>query len=336
MNNSNSDASATIGAREFHQKTGVTNMLRKAENSFRDRFIDTRINRVKKEYVEPRNCPLCQRSENVAVFVKNGFEHCHCDCGMVYVNEVLKEEYINIIYDNNEFEGETHKSFRTEPRKSFIEAIYDEGYTLMQQGEVRVGGVLFDVGCSSGLFLESIQKKGFKVSGIEPSRFAVEIAQNIGLDVRLGYFGKETLPRESTDVITLWDVLEHCERPEEILKDAFDALSPGGMIFLQVPNVMGLAPRILKEDCNMFTGFGHINLFGPTTLSAIVKQVGFGQVQMQSVISEISVINNYLNYYDPYLGPSDGKGNVLGVLDAETIKKNLWGYKLQLIAKKSS
>ena len=57
---------------------------------------------------------------------------------------------------------------------------------------------------------------------------------------------------------------------------------------------------------------------------------------MQSVISEISVINNYLNYHDPYQGPSLEKDNILGALDIETIHKNLWGYKLQVVGKKEN
>ncbi|MEE9604956.1 MAG: hypothetical protein V3V70_05215 [Candidatus Scalindua sp.] len=113
-------------------------------------------------------------------------------------------------------------------------------------------------------------------------------------------------------------------------------LVPGGIVFLQVPNIMGIAPRIMRQDCNMFTGFGYIYLLGPDTLKRILDKNMFKEIKMQSVISEISVISNYLNYHDPYRGPSLERDNILGVLDIETIHKNLWGYKLQVVGKKEN
>lgn len=327
------DASATMGAKEFHEKTGITRSLRRIEKIFKETWVDPATGRIRKEYVSPRSCPLCARSDGEPAFVKNGFEHVRCSCGMIYVPEVLKGEYLNYVYADPDYEKETHLSFRTEPRKSFIEAVYVDGLNLMEKNGVASGKML-DVGCSSGLFMELALKRGFSARGVEPSGYAVNIAKGQGLDVIQGYFQAGMFANGSYDCVVLWDVLEHCEDPAEILQDSLDVLCPGGSFFLQVPNGMGLAPRIMRQDCNMFTGFGHINLFGPDTLREVLAKNGFEKIEMQTVISEVSVINNYLDFFDPYHGPSIEKETVLGLIDIDTIHKKLLGYKLQAVAKK--
>jgi 2-polyprenyl-3-methyl-5-hydroxy-6-metoxy-1,4-benzoquinol methylase len=328
------DASATMGAKEFHEKTGITESLRRIEKIFRETWVDPQTGRIKREYVFDRACPLCKKIDGETAFVKNGFKHVRCSCGMIYVPEVLKDEYLNYVYADPDYEKETHASFRTEPRKSFIEAIYLDGLSLLDKAGANPGKML-DVGCSSGLFMELALKHGFSVRGVEPSEYAVNVAKQHGLDVIQGYFGKGMFEENSYDVVVLWDVLEHCEEPGEILEAVIDVLRPGGAFFLQVPNAMGLAPRIMRQDCNMFTGFGHINLFGPETLQKVLKKNGFTRIMMQTVISEISVINNYINFHDPYHGPSLEKENILGVIDIDTIHKKLLGYKLQAVGKKA-
>jgi 2-polyprenyl-3-methyl-5-hydroxy-6-metoxy-1,4-benzoquinol methylase len=328
------DASAVLGACEFHKKTGITEQMRRLEGTFRKQFVNARTGRIKRRYVRKRTCPLCNGKEFFVIFVKNGFPHVRCECGMIYVPEILKDEYANIVYADQSYEEETHRSFRTEPRKSFIEAIYVDGMSLLNKAGIRSGRLL-DVGCSSGMFMEYAQKKGFSVKGVEPSEYAVNLARSMGLDVRKGYFEKSTPESELFDVVTLWDVLEHCDDPFEILGTAREALAPGGCIFLQVPNAMGLAPRIMQARCNMFTGFSHINLFGPDTLEAILGKCGFGNMTMQTVISEVSVLNNYLHYHDPYYGPSTEREKVLGLISLKDINENLLGYKLQIAAIKN-
>lgn len=329
------DASATVGAREFHTKTGVAKKQREVEAYFIDNFVDPGTGSVKEWYVRRRPCPLCGENAAETIFTKNGFEHLLCGCGMIYVAMVLKNQYLNMLYADDKYEEETHISFRTEPRKSFIESLYQEGLDFLNSFG-KNSGLLCDVGCSSGLFMEyAIRNGAFSVQGIEPSQFAVDLCRKNGLDATCGYFKPGILADNSMDVITLWDVLEHCDEIGEVLEAVYSALKPGGVVFLQVPNAMGLAPRIMRQDCNMFTGFGHINLFGPHTLEAMLEKHKFTDIAMQTVISEISVVNNYINYHDPYHGPSDERERFLEVIDLETIRKNLWGYKLQAVGIKA-
>ena len=88
----------------------------------------------------------------------------------------------------------------------------------------------------------------------------------------------------------------------------------------------------------MFSGFAHINIFNPNTLKRVLKESGFEVNHMETIISEINVINNYLNYEHPYAGGSEEKTKILGFpeLDENFIHKNMLGYKMITVSKKGT
>ena len=81
----------------------------------------------------------------------------------------------------------------------------------------------------------------------------------------------------------------------------------------------------------MFDGLEHVNLYGVDTFNRLVNRCGLSVLEMQTVISEIGVLNNYLNYDDPYMGASDNKARIPGLIDHNEIHRLLWGYKLQAV-----
>jgi len=85
----------------------------------------------------------------------------------------------------------------------------------------------------------------------------------------------------------------------------------------------------------MFDGLEHTNLYNSATVALIAEQCGFEIKEIKSVISEIVVINNFLDYTDPYFGESHyNNRKILNILDADTIHKNKIGYKLQVVLQK--
>ena len=81
----------------------------------------------------------------------------------------------------------------------------------------------------------------------------------------------------------------------------------------------------------MFCGLEHVNLYGVETITQLVNKCGFEVLDMQTVISEIGVINNFLNYEDPYLGGTKNKVNIPNIIDEDQIHNTLQGYKMQLV-----
>lgn len=327
------DASAEIGANEFHKATGIAASQRKTESEFKRKYVNPESGKIQSQMVTRRPCPLCGSDGGEVTFNKNGFDHILCSCGLVYVPEILKEEHLNLVYSGEQHEKETHDAFRAEPRNTFICEIYKAGLDLIEKAGPKLRECL-DVGCSSGLFLEYATAHGYSAVGIEPSEYAVEYGTQLGLNITKGYFTESAVGQKRYSLVTLWDVLEHCDDPKVILRDAHRVLDEGGLLFIQVPNVSALAPRIMRERCNMFNGYAHINLFSPETIKKILLDTGFRELSFQTVISEISVINNYLDYFDPYFGPSTEREQILNCIDLDFIERNLLGYKLQVVAKK--
>ena len=329
------DASIEIGASAFHKKTGIAETQRKTEEEFKKKFVNLSTGKINNELVRKRACPVCDSTgiENI-IFNKNGFDHILCGCNMVYVPEILKDEGLNLVYSGEKHEKETHDGFRSEPRKTFICEIYQAGLDFLKINNYKEGLIL-DVGCSSGLFLEFAKDQGLDGIGVEPSDYAVDYGRRRGVNIIKGYFNSESIEKKEYSLITLWDVLEHCDNPRSILEDAHKIMSEDAYIFIQIPNVSALAPRVLRERCNMFNGYAHINLFGPDTINKLLESLNFRDIKMQTVISEISVVNNYLQYFDPYLGECNDREAVLNSsIDNKFLEKNLMGYKLQVIARK--
>jgi hypothetical protein len=81
----------------------------------------------------------------------------------------------------------------------------------------------------------------------------------------------------------------------------------------------------------MFDGLEHVNLYGVNSLQTLVKNNNLQILDIQSVIPELGVLNNHLNYDDPYLGDSNNFDSALDLFSDEQVLKFLLGYKLQVV-----
>lgn len=116
---------------------------------------------------------------------------------------------------------------------------------------------VLDVGCGGGLVCEPLARLGYKITGIDQSSEAIDVARHHAmkqeLDINYSCANIEDL-KEHYDIITLLELLEHVENPEQLLKSAVDRLAPGGLIFFSTLNRtlfsyasgIVLAERILK------------------------------------------------------------------------------------------
>jgi len=91
----------------------------------------------------------------------------------------------------------------------------------------------------------------------------------------------------------------------------------------------------LQEHCNMFDGLEHVNLYGEKTITLLAHGCGLEIASMKTVISEIGVINNYLNYEDPYKGGTRNNSYIPNVINEQELHDKLLGYKLQIVLKQS-
>lgn len=107
-------------------------------------------------------------------------------------------------------------------------------------------GKVLEIGCSSGEFLASLQKKGWEVKGLEISKKATQEAIKKGIDVTV-HDANEKLPIEddSFDVVISGETIEHLFEDVDFLNECYRVLKKDGILIITTPNLTSLKNRIL-------------------------------------------------------------------------------------------
>jgi len=289
------------------------------------KYINLETGLFDKKWTQYRSCPVCENNSFVNIFNKEGGEYVKCNvCSMVYLNPVFTNEALTHYYQTNH----SLQSEIVENDDDFYINIYNQGLDSIEKESSN--GKILDVGCSSGVFLDVAKKRGWETHGVELNQKEFEYAKNKGHVVHNEILEKIDFQTQF-NAITMWDVFEHIVEGEFYLKLMMKMLKDDGVIFLQIPSADSLAAKILQEKCNMFDGLEHVNLYGANTIKMLAKKCGFKILSLKTVISEIGVMNNHLNYEHPYFGSTTNKQSIPNLIDEEALHKNLMGYKLQVV-----
>jgi 2-polyprenyl-3-methyl-5-hydroxy-6-metoxy-1,4-benzoquinol methylase/Zn ribbon nucleic-acid-binding protein len=316
------DMALEVGAKQLHE--GRKAMYRDGQR-YHDVFKDPDTGLFQDKLLESRSCPVCQADQPQKLWLKDGGSYVKCSkCHMCYLNPVFTDQAIKDFYVGYP----TTQADVVKNESEFYRRIYERGLSLISKFTSQ--GALLDVGCSSGFFLDVAREKGWKTNGIELNQKELAVAVSNGHPVHQKVL-EDCQFLEKFQVISLWDVFEHIKNPTSFLSAIRENLAPGGVLFIQTPNFEALAPRIMHEHCKMFDGLEHVNVYSPRTIPLIAAKNGFEVVALETVISEIPIISNFLEYEDPYFGEAEHFGKILGLIDEDSLHRNLLGYKMQII-----
>lgn len=97
----------------------------------------------------------------------------------------------------------------------------------------RVTGMrMVDIGCGTGAFVAAAAARGARASGIDRNTTLAEKAQALGRDVRGGDWRDM---RDSADIITAHDLMEHLVNAPDFLNSMRERLHPGGVLVVEMP-----------------------------------------------------------------------------------------------------
>jgi len=165
-------------------------------------------------------------------------------------------------------------------------------------------GRILDVGCATGLFLHEMALAGWHVTGIEPITAAASYGRDrFGLDVFEGMIEEAPYERESFDVVTFWDVLEHTFSPSQTLARSSGLLRPGGLVAVNVPNWHSIERQWFGPHWIGLDPPRHLYVFTHDTLTSLLEQAGFWPLAwicfMPSYFSFIISLERRLNTIAP-------------------------------------
>ena len=199
-------------------------------------------------------------------------------CGLVYLDEIpsIEDDFIERAKDEvgnkNNKERVEYWSFPGffKKHKRVFDYYFEERLKRIRQFKPKINS-LFDIGCGYGFWLKFCLERGIDARGIDLSDEAINYAKR-ELNLNVERYSLEDYRFNSAyDVIVMCDILEHLQEPNSQLKKIYQALSGDGVVFIQVPNLLGfkLPP---------FHGFGlpyHFWQFDISTLGLLLRKNGF-------------------------------------------------------------
>ena len=160
------------------------------------------------------------------------------------------------------------------------EATFDRYLDVIERE--RPPGRLLDVGCHAGLLLGRARRRGWRVQGLEPSRWGVAQARAGGIeDVRQGTVDSVDFPGASFDVVTFLDVIEHLRDPAAALRRIAGWLKPSGLLLMGTPDGDSLWRRILGPKWWCIRE-AHLFYFSRRSLVLLLRSAGLAPVRFMT------------------------------------------------------
>jgi SAM-dependent methyltransferase len=142
-------------------------------------------------------------------------------------------------------------------------------------------GLILDVGCGGGLFLQMLAERGGpafrkRVAGLDFSLDAANLAwRTAGVPVVCGSLSRAPFAGSSCAVVTMFHVLEHLYDPASYLDAARELLRPDGRLIVQVPNAACWQFLLLGERWNGIDVPRHLIDFRLRDLDSLLDHCGF-------------------------------------------------------------
>lgn len=190
------------------------------------------------------SCPVCDSASIEKVF--DGKDHSHTgeaftaakctSCNFVFTQDAPDQEHIGPYYESEDYVS------HSDTQKGLFFKVYHwvRNYMLGQKRKMveqsSKKGVLLDIGCGTGYFLNEMKNNSWKVQGIEQDEKARKYgAEKFNLKVDAPE-QLNALQNESLDAVSMWHVLEHVHDLNGYITKIKNALKANGTFVVAVPN----------------------------------------------------------------------------------------------------
>lgn len=145
---------------------------------------------------------------------------------------------------------------------------------------------LFDIGCGTGWATSLWQKRGFDVTGLEPSPVRSKVArETYRLNVSSEHLENFVI-KDLFDVIVLRHLLEHIEEPAKMLTKIKSFLKPGRLLVIVIPNINCIGRYLFRDNWEWILPW-HLHFYTPKTLSRLLEKVGYEKCRIYQMPSPL-------------------------------------------------
>ncbi len=228
-----------------------------------------------------KHCPACL-SEKISDFATGFDYHYNIDgdfktsecvsCSTVFMNPMPSASDLAGLYPDDYYSYQPPVRENAFRRAVRVLLRYPRVYAMPR---FEKPGVMLDVGCGSGHYLLEMQHKGWEVHGAELSEGAAEAGRRAGLDIRGGELMESGYQPKSFDFIRSNHSFEHIPNPDDVLQEIRLLLKDDGKVFIGVPNIKGLWPRIFGIHWWNFGLPVHTFNYSPAGIKAALNRNGF-------------------------------------------------------------
>lgn len=236
-------------------------------------YTDPRVWKFIETYYEGR----VQRTDLVDV----DYELAKClECGFVWQANILSDEYMDILY---------HRWIN--PQHSISKKKHADVELYVQYSEELAGAIrylkkrpfeidILDFGMGWGYWCQMAKAFGCNSWGYEISPERIVFARSNGIEV---IDNLDVLPSRKFDFINLEQVLEHVNKPRDLLVLLADSLRSNGLIHIGVPNGKSIEHEVGRDDWeakkDAVQPLEHINCFTFESLTTMAESAGLTLVK---------------------------------------------------------
>lgn len=228
-------------------------------------------------------CPICKNTVFLLFLTckdytasKEKFNLVTCKaCNFVFTNPRPKQSEIGRYYQVENYISHTGT------QSGLVNKLYHfaRKFTLKQKlklvNSLAQKGLLLDIGCGTGNFLQVVKNDGWKIIGVEPDPSARKLAiETCGENIHEESFLSK-VENQKFDIITMWHVLEHVHELDQRMGQLKNLLKPGGRIIVAVPNCASKDAAHYKAFWGAYDVPRHLYHFKPSDIKNLFDKNSF-------------------------------------------------------------
>jgi len=222
------------------------------------------------------SCPICGQAGDPVLdrFPTRTYRRCS-SCGTVFLESFTgSRKRYDVTYFSSAYRAQYGRTY-LEDFESIKSASRERVRIMREQIAEGLDGMVIDVGCAYGPFLDALKDAGIPGYGLDvPADAVAYVRKKLRTPALRSSFetaARSALPRRIA-AVTMWYVLEHFEKTDEVLRKISGLLPRGGVFAFSTPNGRGTSARSDMGSFLQASPADHFTILSPKKLGKLLSR----------------------------------------------------------------